>query len=51
MAHSIGRRMHGTCHRGRSGELFLQAEEAAAQSRLWRSPGIGVVHGFFDAYH
>lgn len=46
MAHGIGRRMPGTGHRGRSGELFLQTEEAAAQSGLWRSLGISEVRGF-----
>jgi 7-carboxy-7-deazaguanine synthase len=46
MAHGLGRRMHGTCHRGRSGELFLQTQEAAGKSGLWRSLGISEVRGF-----
>jgi 7-carboxy-7-deazaguanine synthase len=46
MAHGVGRRVPGACHCVRGGELFLQTEKAAAKSGLWRSLGIGKVHGF-----
>ncbi len=46
MAHGPGGRLRGTCHRNRSCKIYVQAEESAAQSALWRSAAVGEVRGF-----